>query len=45
MMYCSFIWLEIGFILFELDECLMVCVFWQDECETTTEEFMKKAKA
>ena len=22
----------------------MACVFWKDECETTTKEFMKKIK-
>jgi hypothetical protein len=43
MMLCSFIWLEISFILLEQGECLMSCVFWQDECETTTKEIMKKS--
>ena len=45
MMECGSIWLEVRFILFELDECLVDCVFWQDECETTAEEFMKKTKS
>ena len=36
--------LEISFVFLELDEYLMACVFWQDECETKAEELMKKKK-
>ena len=43
MMWFSFIWLEISFLLPEQNEWLMVCVLWQDECETTFEEVMKKS--
>ena len=35
-------WLDIGFILFELDECLMACSFWKDESETTVRNLWRK---
>ena len=43
MMWYSFIWLEISFLLLEENECLMVCILWQHEYETTFEEVMKKS--
>ena len=43
MMQCIFIWLEISFILIEQNECIIVCVLWKDECETTSKEVMKKS--
>jgi hypothetical protein len=29
--------------LLEQNECLMVCVLWQDDCETTSKEVTKKS--
>ena len=33
------------FVFLELDEYLMACVFWQDECKAKAEGLMKKIKS
>ena len=36
-------WSEISCLLLEQGKCLMDCVLWQDECEITYGEFLKKS--
>ena len=43
MMWFNFILLETNFLLLKQGECLIACVFWKDECETISEELMKKS--
>ena len=40
----NFTQLEINFVFLELDECLMACVLWQEECENKANKLMKKIK-